>query len=103
MTTFERFMNPRSGPLLDAHNHVAVHLNETAITIPCETFVLRCFNERQNRVVVQPEIEDRVHHARHRFTRARSGTETSSGMFFLSPNFVPDDFLICAMPDLINA
>ena len=36
-------------------------------------------------------------------SRAPERTETSSGIFFLSPNFVPMIFSILAMPVLIMA
>ena len=56
--------------LLHAEHDVAVHLNEAAVAVPREALVVRDARERLNRVVVETEVENRVHHARHRFARA---------------------------------
>ena len=56
---------------LDAHDDVAVHLNEAAVTIPGEALVLGRSNERLHRLVVEAKIQNRVHHARHGITRSR--------------------------------
>ena len=58
------------GALLHAHHDVAVHLDEAPVTIPGESFILCRRGERKNRVVVQAEIQDRVHHAGHGVARA---------------------------------
>ena len=42
--------------LLHAHDHVAVHLNEAAIAIPCEAAIVGGFFERQNSFVIQSQI-----------------------------------------------
>ena len=46
------------------HN-VAEHLNEAAIRIVSEAFVLRTRDEPLHRVIVQPEVQDSIHHPRH--------------------------------------
>ena len=56
--------------MLDAEHDASVHLDEAAIGIPGEARI-GGLRERQHRLVVQAEVEDRVHHARHR--RARAG------------------------------
>ena len=68
---FERFVI-LIGKLLHAEHDVAVHLHEAAIAVPGEAFVLRHAGERFDGVVVQTEIQNRVHHAGHRFARARA-------------------------------
>ena len=67
---FERFVI-FVGPLLHAHHDVAVHLDKAPIAIPGESFVLCGCGERKNRVVVEAQIEDRIHHAGHGVARAR--------------------------------
>ena len=66
---FERLMIFTSA-LLHAEHHVTVHLDEAAIAVPCETLVARRGDECLHRFVIEAEIEDRVHHARHRVTSA---------------------------------
>ena len=49
---------------------LAVHRDEPAIAIPREPRVAALLRERVDRGVVEPEVEDRVHHAGHRRRRA---------------------------------
>ena len=56
--------------LLHAHDDVAVHLDETAVTIPRKTLVIGRLHQRLHGLIVQAEVQDRVHHARHRIARA---------------------------------
>ena len=44
----------------------AVHLDEPAIAVPGKPAVARGFLEPQHRFVVEPKVEHRIHHARHR-------------------------------------
>ena len=57
---------------VDAHNDVAEHLNETTVTIPCETRVFGLGNEALDRTVIETEVKDGVHHARHGDSCARA-------------------------------
>ena len=57
---------------LQAEDDVAVHLNEAAIRVPAEARVLRLRDQPLDRLVVEAEVQDRVHHTRHRRARARS-------------------------------
>ena len=57
-------------PLLHAEHDVAVHLHEAAVAVPREARVVRLLRERFDRLVVEPEVEDGVHHPRHRVARA---------------------------------
>ncbi len=52
--------------VLHAEHDVAVHLDEAAVGIVGEAGVARRCRERFHRLVVEAEIEDGVHHARHR-------------------------------------
>ena len=56
---------------VDVEHDVRVHLNEAAIGVVGEARVVRRLRQSFDRGVVQPEVEDRVHHARHRGARAR--------------------------------
>ena len=56
---------------VDVKHDVRVHLNEATIGVVSETRVVRRFRQSFDRVVVQPEVEDSVHHAGHRGARAR--------------------------------
>ena len=52
-------------PLLHAHHHVAVHLDEAAVGVVGETGVAGGGGEALDGLVVEAEVQDRVHHARH--------------------------------------
>jgi hypothetical protein len=55
---------------LQAHHHVAVHLHEAAVGVPGETFVAGLARQADHGLVVEPQVEDGVHHAGHRSPRA---------------------------------
>ena len=58
--------------LLHAEDDVAVHLHEAAVAVPRKARVARLLRERFDGLIVEAEVEDRVHHARHRIARARA-------------------------------
>ena len=53
-----------------AADHVAEHLHQAAIGVPREPVVAGARCEPRDGLVVEPEVEDRVHHPRHRVARA---------------------------------
>jgi len=55
--------------LLHPHHHVAIHLHEPAITIPRKPIVLRRRRQRLHGLVIQPQVQNRIHHPRHRIPR----------------------------------
>ena len=57
--------------MVEAHDDVGVHLDEAAIAVPRETRVARGFGKPRDGRIVEPEVEDGVHHPRHRHARAR--------------------------------
>ncbi len=58
--------------VLDAEHDLAVHLQKTAIAVIGEALVAALFGQPRDRLVVEPEIEDGIHHPRHRGARARA-------------------------------
>ena len=58
--------------LRDLQHDVAEHLHEAAVAVVGEPAVLRAGLQPLDRGVVQPQVEDGVHHARHRELRARA-------------------------------
>ena len=54
----------------DAEDHAGEHRDEAAVAVPREAVVLRPRREAEHRAVVEAEVEDRLHHARHRDPRA---------------------------------
>ena len=56
----------------DAAADVGEHLDEAPVRVPCEARVVRPRGEPFDGLVVEPEVQDRVHHPRHRFARARA-------------------------------
>ena len=57
---------------LHAVHDLAVHLDQAAVGVPGEAIVPGHVGEAAHRVAVQTEVENRVHHARHRDRRARA-------------------------------
>ena len=58
------------GPLLHAQHDVAVHLDEAAVAVPREARVAGLLRQRLDGLIVEPEVEDGVHHAGHRVAGA---------------------------------
>ena len=56
----------------DVEHDLAEHLHEAAVRVVREALVLRLLGETLDRVVVEPEVQDRVHHPGHR--ERRTGT-----------------------------
>ena len=66
--------------MLQAHHHVAVHLDETTVGIVGEAGIAGVLGERADGVVVEAEVEDGVHHAGHGDAGARAhGDEQRPG------------------------
>ena len=55
---------------LDIQDDLAEHLDEPPIGVPGEALVLRLLGQALHRPVVQAQVEDGVHHARHGKLRA---------------------------------
>src|SRR5688572_21584984 len=55
----------------DVLHDATEHRDESAIGVPRETWVLRELFERGARLIVETEVEDRVHHSWHRHGRSR--------------------------------
>ena len=58
--------------LLHAEDDVAVHLDEAAVAIPSEARVVGGLLEGDDGLVVEAEVQDGVHHARHGVAGARA-------------------------------
>ena len=58
--------------LADFHDDVGEHLDETAVAVPRPARVLRLLGKRLDDRLVEAEVEDRIHHARHRGARTRT-------------------------------
>ena len=57
---------------LHVQHDVPVHLHETAVRVPCEARVAGFLGQSFDGLVVQSEVQDRVHHARHRRAGSRA-------------------------------
>ena len=58
--------------VVDAQHDVGIHLDEAAVAVVGEARVARLGGQALHRLVVEAEVEDGVHHARHRRARARA-------------------------------
>ncbi len=56
--------------LRQVEHDARIHRDEAPVCVPREALVAGQFCESRDRLVVEPQVEDRVHHARHRRTRA---------------------------------
>ena len=67
---------------VNTHNDVGEHLDKAAVAIPGKTRILRLGDKALNRVVVEAQVEDRVHHAGHgeRSTRANRHEQRIGGV-----------------------
>ncbi len=60
---------------LAAEHYVAVHSHEAPVAVVGEAWIAGGRDDALHRIVVQPEVEDRVHHARHAGAGARTHRE----------------------------
>ena len=56
--------------LLNAEHDVTIHLDKAAVAIPCKALVFCGLGQRDNSFVVETEVQNRIHHTRHRITGA---------------------------------
>ena len=55
-----------------AQHHVAIHLHETTVRVPCKACIARLARQAFHHFVIQAKIQDSVHHARHGSARTRT-------------------------------
>ncbi len=58
--------------MVDAEHDIGIHRDEAAVAVIGEAAVAGFLRQRLDRLVVEAEIEDRVHHARHGGARPRT-------------------------------
>ena len=63
-------------------HHVSKHLNQAAIGVVGESRIITSAGERLHALIVKPEIQNRVHHARHGKLRARAHTHQERTVAF---------------------
>ena len=51
--------------VVDAADNIAVHVDQPTVGVIGKTLLARGVGQAYNRLVVQPQVENRVHHARH--------------------------------------
>ena len=77
--------------LLHTHDDVAIHLDETAVAVVGETLVVGQTRQTLHRGVVEAEVEDGVHHARHGI--AGAGTHGDEQRVLHAAEFFAHGFL----------
>ena len=88
---FLRFVQDRFElGLLDAHNDIREHLNETAIAVVCKAGVLRLRSHALYGDIVKTQVQDGIHHARHGSSRA--GTNRYQERVFRIAKLLSGDF-----------
>ena len=71
--------------VIQVQDHVRIHLDEPSIGIEGETSVAGQLGQAFHRLVVEAEVQDRVHHARHRGAGARSNGDQQGIARFAEP------------------
>ncbi len=66
----EKGERPLEAGGVDAHDRAAEHLDEAAVGVPGEAFVAGDLGKPEDGVVVEADVEDRLHHAGHGELRA---------------------------------
>ena len=69
----------------DARDDLAEHLQQAAVGVVGEARVARLLRQRRGRDVVQAEVEDRLHHPRHRDGRAAAHRHEQRGRGVAEP------------------
>lgn len=67
-----RLQQALEAPAVDAEHDLAEHGDEAAVAVEGEALVAGGGGQPFRRLVVEPEVEDRIHHARHRHRRSRA-------------------------------
>ena len=90
----------------DAVDHLPVHLDEASIGVEREPQVARRGRQPLDRDVVEPEVEDRVHHPGHRDRRSRADRdeERVAGVAEALPRLLlePRDLLVDLGPERLG-
>ena len=47
------------------HDHVGIHLDKTAVAVICKAFIAAEFDETLDGLVIDAEVQNRIHHTRH--------------------------------------
>ena len=68
----EVFQNVFKVVMLQPHDHIGIHLDKTPVAVIGKALIARAGRQSLDRLVVKPEIQDRVHHAGHRDPRPRA-------------------------------
>ena len=66
---------------LNAHDDIAIHLDEATIAIVSECWVARFFSECLNCLVVETKVQNGIHHARHGLASAGANGEKERVLF----------------------
>jgi glyoxylase-like metal-dependent hydrolase (beta-lactamase superfamily II) len=75
-----------------AFGDVREHQHETAIRIVGETLIARGFGQGKDGVIIQAEVQDGVHHARHRLTSAGTNGDQKRHAIFGAEGLAIDFF-----------
>ena len=56
--------------MIKPHHDIRIHLDEAAVAVIGKAWIAGVGRQRLDGFVIEAEVEDRVHHARHRCARA---------------------------------
>ena len=75
--------------VIHVQNNVGIHLDETAVAVVGKAFVARSLSQAFDCFVIQTEVQDGVHHARH--GNAGAGTHGEQQRVFRIGEFAADN------------
>ena len=58
--------------VVNTHSNVTEHLDKAAVSIPCKAWIVCFVCKSNNRLIIKTEVEDCIHHTRHRFSSTRT-------------------------------
>ena len=62
---FRRLKRILKQTMINAHDNISIHLNETAVAVIGKTRIIGACCKPGSRLVIQAKIENSIHHARH--------------------------------------
>ena len=88
--------------LADFHDNVREHLDESAIAVPCPARIAALFGENVDNIFVQAEVQDGIHHTRHRC--ACTGTDRNKKRILTVTELLAGDLfhLVDTAADLLH-
>ena len=60
---------------MDSHDHIAIHLDKSAVAVPGKTCIATGCGKRFDGFIIETQVEDGVHHTGHGFASTRANRQ----------------------------